>query len=337
MTTDNKPETLQEAITYFSDPERCFVYAVNLRWPDGHITCPRCGGDRHSFIKTRLLWFCKGCKKQFTVKVKTIFEDSPITLDKWMTVVWMLVNCKNGISSYEIGRSIGVTQKTAWFMLQRVRNALHNRGFGKTKIGGPDTEVEADETFVGGLAKNMHRDRRARYQRDWNLKAGTSGKAIVQGMLDRNMRQVRAQVVPNVKRETLQNQILKNVRYGTKVYTDNAIGYDNLKYKFVHDFVNHAERYVKGRVHTNGMENFWSLLKRSLKGTYVAVEPFHLFRYVDEQVFRFNNRKDSDDSTRFAQAMSQIVGRHLTYAELTGKNESPRLQATGAGETEVPF
>jgi transposase-like protein len=329
------PKTLQEAIVHFSDPERAFVYAVNLRWPDGHITCPRCGGDKHSFVKTRLLWFCKSCKRQFTVKVKTIFEDSPIGLNKWMTAVWMLVNAKNGISSHELGRAIGVTQKTAWFMLQRVRNAMHNRAFGKTtKLGGSDSEVEADETYIGGKVRNMHKDRRVRFHRDGGSKA-SAGKSIVQGMLDRNLREVRATVVPNTRRETLQSQFLKNVRHGTKLYTDNAVVYDFMGTKFVHDFVNHAERYVNGRVHTNGIENFWSLLKRTLHGTYVAVEPFHLFRYVDEQVFRFNNRKDSSDSQRFEIAMGNIVGRHLTYAELTGKNESPRMQTTGTGKAEA--
>jgi transposase-like protein len=326
------PKTLQEAIVYFSDPERAFVYAVNLRWPNREVMCPRCGHGNHSFIKTRRLWFCKGCKKQFTVKVGTIFEDSALGLDKWMTAIWMVVNCKNGVSSHELGRTLGITQKSAWFVLQRVRHALKQRNdFGATrKMGGSGSEVEADETFIGGKAKNMHKSRRLALNQERSLYAQPEGafmgKAIVQGMLDRDMRTVRASVVPNVKRETLQNEVLKNVKYGTSVYTDNAVGYDKLKYRFVHDFVNHAETYVKGRVHTNGLENFWSLLKRNLHGTYVAVEPFHLAKYVDEQVFRFNNRKDKNDADRFTLAMSQVGGykKRLTYAELTGKNESPR-------------
>lgn len=329
-----KPKTLQEAIVYFSDPERAFVYAVNLRWPDGHITCPRCGRDKHSFIKTRLLWFCKGCKKQFTVKVGTIFEDSALGLDKWMAAVWMVVNCKNGISSYELHRNLGITQKSAWFMLQRIRTALAPKHMGTKLGGGENSEVEVDETFIGGKSINMHRSRRAKYQT-----LGTYvGKTVVQGILDRNLRKIRAQVVPNVKRETLQNAVLKNVKYGSKVYTDNAVGYDKLNYRFVHDFVNHAEIYVKGRVHTNGLENFWSLLKRSLKGTYVAVEPFHLFRYVDEQVFRYNNRKDLSDKDRFAIAMNQVNGKRLTYSELIGKDtDSLHSSTTGTGEAEEIF
>jgi transposase-like protein len=341
------PRTLQEAIIYFSDPDRCFEYACKLRWPDGKIICPRCSSDQHWFINSktrkgtpRKLWLCRGCNKQFTLKVNTIFEDSPLNMDKWMTAFWMLVNCKNGVSSVEIGSTLGITQKSAWFMLQRLRTALHNRTFGNTtKIGGPDTEVEADETFVGGLTKNMHKGRKIRMVQQGGIHGG---KTIVQGLLDRNLRQVRATVVPDVKRETLQNEILKNVKYGTKVYTDEATAYDNgMQRRFVHDVINHSEAYVRGQVHTNGLENFWSLLKRGLRGTYVAVEPFHLFRYVDEQVFRYNNRKDGDQKVtpaeRFARAMSQVAGRRLTYSELTGKDQSPRHVPTGAGETQVPF
>lgn len=329
------PRTLQEAIVYFADPDRCFEYAVKLRWPDGNIVCPRCGAAKNYFIKTRKLWLCRGCNKQFTVKVKTIFEDSPLALDKWMTGFWMLVNCKNGISSMELHRTLGITQKSAWFMLQRLRTALHNRSFGNTtKLGGPDSELEVDETFVGGITKNMHRNRRAKVEGSGPM----TNKTIVHGILDRNLRQVRAHVVPNITRETLQSVLLKNIKFGSRVYTDDAQVYvQGMNWRFVHEFVNKTESYVKGRVHVNGMENFWSLLKRGLKGTYVAVEPFHLFRYVDEQVFRYNNRATKEhptsDADRFARAMSQVVGRRLTYTELTGKDESPRHETTGTGQT----
>src|SRR5258708_985849 len=335
------PRTLQEAIAYFADPENAFAYAVSLRWPNGKVFCPRCSGFKHSFIKTRKIWFCYDCKKQFTVKVKTVFEDSAIGLDKWMIAVWMLVSCKNGISSYELGRTIGVTQRTAWFMNQRIRKALHRGSFGApTKMGGPDTELEADETFVGGLTKNMHKDRKLRLAQKGGVHGG---KTVVQGILDRNLRQVRAEVVPNVTRETLQAVLLKNIKYGSKLYTDHAVGYDKVSYNFAHGVVSHAKRYVDGRIHTNGLENFWSLLKRGLRGTYVAVEPFHLFRYVDEQVFRYNNRKHANnvpmtDAQRFALAMSQIGGNRLTYAELTGKDaDALHSSTTGTRETTTPF
>lgn len=317
----NAPRSLKEAIEYFADAERAFQYAVSLRWPDGKIYCPRCSHTEHSFIKTRHLWYCKGCKRQFSVKVGTIFEDSAIGLDKWLTATWMLVNCRNGISSHELARVLMITQKSAWFMLQRIRLALKEQKFGRGKLGGEGNTLEVDETFVGGLSKNMHRQRRA--------KVGQTGvhmgKTIVQGILDRDMRKVRATVVKDIKRETLQDEVLKNVKYGSTVYTDDAVGYDKLHRRFVHDVVNHAVEYVRGQVHTNGMENFWSLLKRGLKGTYVAVEPFHLERYVDEQVFRYNHRKDAEkrqisDAERFAIAMSQVNGKRLTYSELTGKD-----------------
>ncbi len=334
------PKTLQEAIVYFSDPERCFDYAKKLRWPDGSVVCPRCDVAKNSFLKTRKMWFCYACKKQFSVKVKTIMEDSPITLDKWMTAFWLLSNAKNGISSHELGRALGVTQTTAWFMLQRIRKAMREDfGFGPvTKIGGEGNELEVDETFVGGKVKNMHRSRRLRHAQEEGYAGGATGKTIVQGILDRNLRKVRATVVPNVTREALQNEIFKNVKYGSTVYTDNAVGYDNgLQRRFIHEFVNKTEAYVRGRVHVNGMENFWSLFKRSLRGTYVAVEPFHLARYVDEQVFRYNNRKNDErkltDSERFELAMQQIAGKRLTYADLTGKSESPHHAPTGTGQT----
>ena len=299
-----------------------FEYAKFLRWPDGKVTCPRCGSEKNSFVKTRKVWFCNGCKKQFTVKVGTIFEDSPIGLDKWMTAVWMICNCRNAISSYELHRSIGVTQKSAWFMLHRIREAMKNETFGK--MGGEGGPVEIDETFVGGRVKNMHLSKRPTGPGATGKPVGHTAKAIVMGMLDRNTRQVRARVIPNVNRETLQDEILKGVEKKSTIYTDKFGGYRSLaEREFVHESVNHLEEYVRGQVHTNGIENFWSCLKRGLKGTYVAVEPFHLDRYVSEQTFRFNNRPTKDnpltDEDRFSLAMYQAVGRRLTYTQLTGQ------------------
>jgi transposase-like protein len=315
--TLKRPVTLQQAIIYFSDSERAFRYAVELRWPDARINCPRCGSDKHSFVSTRKIWFCKGCKKQFTVKVGTIFEDSPIGLDKWMTAVWMICGAKNGVSSYEIHRALGVTQKTAWFMLHRIREAMKSGSV--MKLGGGDKgPVEVDETFVGPRFKNIHKRRRIGME----LRGPGKGKAAVMGMLDRETRQVRAKVVPSVSREILQNEILKGIESGSHVYTDGWSGYDGMT-DYVHKIVDHVQEYVRGEVHTQGIENFWSLLKRGLKGTYVAVEPFHLDRYVTEQVFRFNNRATKDnplnDADRFALAMAQISGRRLTYTQLTGQ------------------
>jgi transposase-like protein len=328
---DQTPKTLQQAIQYFSDEQVCIDAVAAMRWPDGP-RCPDCwtpGSDKGRnpyYLKTQKRWKCRDCRRQFSVKVETIFEDSPISLQKWLPALWMLVSCKNGVSSYEIHRALGVSQKTGWFMLHRLRLALKTQSF-VFKMGGKDSGgVEVDETFVGGKVKNMHRDRRTRFAAEGGHTGGATGKAIVQGILDRDERKIRAKVVPNVKRETLQTEVLNNVRYGSKVYSDDAVPYDGLKQKYIHEVVNHAEEYVRGQVHTNGLENFWSLLKRNLKGTYVAVEPFHLERYVDEQVFRYNNRATKDnplnDSDRFLLALSQVAGKRLTFAELTGKDSA---------------
>jgi transposase-like protein len=327
-----EPKTLQQAIQYFTDPDNCLNFLVARRYPDG-VFCPRCGSKGVRFIATRRIWECKQkhAKRQFSAKVNTIFEDSPIPLDKWLVAIWMVANCKNGISSYEIHRDLGVTQKSAWFMLHRVRVALRVGTF--DKLGdGPEgnSEVEVDEAFIGGSVKNMHKDKKAKLAaiRGTFVHAADApythgNKTPVMGFLDRESRQIRAKVVPNVKRETLQAEILNEVKYGSRVYTDQAVAYENLRHKYVHETVNHLETYVNGRVHTNGLENFWSLLKRTLSGTYVAVEPFHLSAYVDEQVFRFNNRnthaKPMDDAARFDLAVRNIVGKRITYKELTGK------------------
>lgn len=321
-----EPQTLQEAITYFASPANQHEYMVAHRWPDG-VTCPRCHSKSVKFSEKHNRWQCSSHHKQrqFTLKTGTIFEDSPLGLDKWLTALWLLVNSKNGVSSWEVSRSLGITQKSAWFVMHRLREILEP--VESTKLGGKDSgPVEADESFIGGLAKNMHRDRAKRYAE------GHFGKTAVMGILDRDLRKIRAKVVPNVKRETLQAEILENVKYGSKVYTDEAPAYDLLHWRYVHEVVRHVETYARGQVHTNGLENFWSLLKRGLKGTYVAVEPFHLDRYVSEQAFRYNNRKTKDnplnDSDRFVAALSRVVGKRLMYSTLTGKE--------GASEA-VPF
>jgi transposase-like protein len=310
------PKTLQAAIRYFSDPDNCLNFAVALRWPNG-VACPTCGSTELYFLATRRMWKCKNKhpKQQFSVKIGTIFEDSPIGLDKWFTAMWLIVNCKNGVSSWEIHRSIGVCQKTAWFMNHRLRMAIHTGSF--DKLSG---EVEADESFIGGLARFMHADRRAAAIKG----TGGAGKTAVMGLLERHgpdgHSRVRTKIVPNVRRRTLHREIRDNVQEGSEMFTDALNSYRGLEPDYTHNVIDHAERYVDGNIHTNGMENFWSLLKRGIKGTYVSVEPFHLYRYLDEQVFRFNNRK-TDDGERFVGAMSGFAGKRLTYKQLTGKQE----------------
>jgi transposase-like protein len=328
MNSQESPKSLMEVVRYFSDANTCIEFVASLRWADGPL-CPHCGGNNTGFLKTRRIWKCRvpECRKQFSVKTGTIFEDSPIPLDKWLIAIWLIVNCRNGISSYEIARDLKVTQKSAWFMLHRIRLALKNGMW--DKMGGDGLPVEVDETYIGGKVKNMHKARKLKINASkneaaaWKVTQRYPGKTAVMGMFDRESRQVRAKVVPNTRRETLQNEILEHIQHGSSVYTDQAVAYDSLKEKYIHDTVNHADTYVRGQVHTNCLENFWSLMKRGLNGTYVAVEPFHLSRYIDEQVFRFNNRytRDNplDDADRFMLAVSQISGKRLTYAELTGK------------------
>jgi transposase-like protein len=300
--------TLQQAIQHFSSESNCIAYMVKMRWPDGVVVCPTCGRNDVSWLGSQRKWQCKSQhkKRQFSAKVGTIFEDSPIPLTKWLMASWMLVNCKNGVSSYEIADAIGVTQKSAWFMMHRLRMALS--GEPETKLGGEGGTVEVDETFIGGDKKHKHLGKR-----------DGDKKVPVMGMLDRNTREVRARVIPNVKMSTLSNHIMANIGEQSEVFTDGWAGYQNLRLAgFVHDTVNHVDQYVKGKVHTQGIENFWSLLKRTIKGSYVAVEPFHLDRYVDEQVFRYNNRKKAPVQ-RFNKLLSQLDGKRLTFAEVTGK------------------
>jgi transposase-like protein len=318
MESPYEPQSLQEAMVYFADPENCLNYLVARRpeWKDG-VVCPRCGSTTVGFLKNQLRWQCsvRHPRRQFSIKVDTIFEDSPIGLDKWLPAMWLINNCKNGISSCEIARALDVTQKTAWFMLHRIR--LTQQGKNGGKMGGPGHEVEADETMIGGKARNMHQGKRNKARQLDNF-----GKAIVSAVLERHG-EVRAKVIPNRRKKAVQAHVRDHVEAGSTVYTDELLSYDGMD-EYTHAVINHAETYVNGQIHTNGMENFWSLLKRGLKGTYISVEPFHLFRYVDEQAFRYNSRK-MDDSERFAKSVDAIVGKRVTYAELTGK----------VGETEV--
>jgi transposase-like protein len=314
------PSTLVEAVRYFTDPAVCLAFVAAIRWPKG-ITCPRCGAPNPSFIASRSIWRCKGkdaCGKQFSVKVGTIFEDSPIGLDKWLPALWMVVNCKNGISSYEMARALGVTQKTAWFMNHRIRLTTQSGSLDKF-----DGEVEADETFIGGAARFMHKDKREQMIKG----RGPVGKVAAMGLLQRHVgddgpSQVRACVVTNRRKGAITRMVYANVTPGADLFTDELPSYRDVAERYCHQVINHAESYAEGRIHTNGLENFWSLLKRGIKGTYVSVEPFHLFRYLDEQSFRFNHRREND-GWRFVRALCGIVGRRVTYRQLIGEAPAP--------------
>ncbi len=310
------PRTLQQAILFFADYENCHRAVSEIRWPDGIVRCPRCGSSNVHYLAAARLWKCyeKHPRQKFSLKVGTVFEDSPLPLQKWLAALWLLVNCKNGISSYELARALDVTQKTAWFMLSRLRLALQSESGGK--LGG---EVEVDETYIGGKSRNMHVTKRKRM----GISQGTSmaGKVAVMGLLDRHGKdgtsQIRLQVVEGRKRKHFRPVIDQHVPAGAIVHTDSHPSYGELKSDYVHNVIDHAEKYVDGQIHTNGCENFWSLLKRSIKGTYVSIEPFHLFRYLDEQSFRFHERK-GNDVERFLLGLKGIINKRLTYVALTG-------------------
>jgi transposase-like protein len=306
MATENWPKTLQQAVIYFSNPETAFAEMVKFRWPDGKVKCPTCGSENVYFTKSRRIWECKEKheRRQFSVKVGSVMEDSAIGLDKWLIAMWLIASAKNGISSYELKRAIGVTQKTAWFMLHRIRLAMQDEQSGG-KLGG---DVEVDETYIGGKARNMHREKRKRVI----FGHGMAGKVAVMGLLSRHGdgSSVRTAVIKTgLKKHSVQGMVRDRVEAGTNLYTDALSSYVGLNADYVHNVIDHAEAYAEGNVHTNGLENFWSLVKRTLRGTYVSVEPFHLFRYLDEQAFRFNTRKLSD-AARFAHCWFGIWQAH---------------------------
>src|SRR5882724_11668504 len=224
---DHIPETLTGAIRYFGDADKCHEFMVAMRWPD-KVRCPHCGSDNiGKLVMPRRIWNCSACRKQFTVKVGTIFEDSPLGLDKWLPATWMIVNARNGVSSCELARSLGVTQKTGWFMLHRIRLAMQDGSI--EKFSG---RVEADETFIGGRARNMHADKKA------HVKAGVVGKVAVMGLLERNSpdraSRVKLRVVRNVRRHGLQREVKEGVVKGSEIYTDALRSYSGLEQEYIH-------------------------------------------------------------------------------------------------------
>ena len=319
------PKTLLEAVKYFANQDNCIRYLAAQRWPDGVVKCPTCGGTGVGYLANQKRYQCSARhqKRQFSIKVGTIMEDSPIGLDKWMPVLWLIANCRNGISSWEIHRDLGVTQKTAWFMLQRVRLAMQDDLTGGMLSG----EIEVDESFIGGKIRNMHKARKVKAQK--NSQKGD--KAIVLGIIERasegKQKRVRATVINDRKAVSIRPEVAAHIEPGSTVYSDESGANWNMpELGFVLQSVNHAIEYVNGNVHTNSAENFWSLLKRGMGCTYISVEPFHLFRYIDEQAFRFNNRLHIDgevvtDAERFSRLCNQILGKRLTYKQLTGKVE----------------
>ncbi len=304
------PQTLQEAVLYASDKERVHDFMASMRWADG-VECIHCECDRVGFISTRQKFKCKNpeCRKQFSVKAGSVMEDSPLGLDKWFLATWMIANCKNGVSSYELHRELGITQKSAWFLAHRIRLAMQEGSLDKIP-----NEAEVDETYIGGKARSMHQKRWKRQRIKKN-----QGKSIVIGVLDRENRKVATKVIQDTEEGTLNQFVKENVEAVATVYTDGHLGYANLsKEDYLHCVINHAYEYVRGHIHTNGIENFWGLLKRTVKGTYVCPEEFHLFRYLDEQSFRYNYREECNFE-RVQRVLGGVAGKRVTYKKLAGK------------------
>jgi len=319
MSENELPKTLQQAVKFFSDDLTCVEFVASRRWCDGKAVCPKCRETNNTFMASRKVWQCKNkeCKKQFSVKVGTIFEDSPIGLDKWLIAMWLIVNAKNGISSYEIHRAIGVTQKTAWFVLHRIRVAMESGSL--EKLSG---EVECDETYIGGKSINMH----AKKRKEAKMTTGYTTKSAVMGMVERRGR-VKAKVIKHADTQTLLGLISDNVESGATVMTDDHGGYRKMTDEYIHEVINHTIEYVRDNVHTNSIENFWSLLKRSIKGTYVSVSPEHLQKYVEEKTFRYNGRKGKDKD-RFMEILNSVSGKRLTCTQLTGYETGNQAEET---------
>jgi transposase-like protein len=311
------PKTLIEAVRLYADPEIAHKFVTALRWPNG-VACPRqgCGSANVHFIKTRRTWRCNDCKRQFSTKVGTIFEESPLGYDKWLPAIWLITNAKNGISSCEIARALSVTQKTAWFMLHRIRAAMKSGTF--EKFAGP---VEADETYIGGLVKSMNAKRRRNIEKPW-MRGRLAQKTPVMAVVERSTKdhkgKVRAFVTPFVEGGDVKGFIRKHVLAGAEVHTDGGRWYQGLDQEYIHHVIDHAYEYVRDNVHTNSIESFFSVLKRTIKGTYIAPRPQHLQRYIEEQVHRFNEREKTDGE-RFPVVVKQADGVRLTYKKLTGK------------------
>lgn len=296
-------DSLFQLLDYFTTEEICEQHLAVIRW-NGTPTCPYCESERVNSLKgTTNRYKCYGCRKQFGVKVGTIFHDSKISLRKWFVAIYLVTAHKKGISSCQLARDLKISQKSAWFVLQRIRETYNVKAEKFTNT------VEIDETYIGGKEKNRHANKRS---------AGTqggSGKTPVLGILERDGK-VYAIPVKNRQARTIVPIMVDTVEAGTTVYTDEFKGYVSLQKNYAHDFVCHsANQYVSGIVHTNGIENFWSLLKRGLDGIYHQVSDQHLHRYVNEFTFRFNNRNLSEGS-KFDVALANGTNKRLDYKTL---------------------
>lgn len=296
---------LVDLMQKFPDEKSCVEHLRAIRWKDGEY-CPYCGNEKVYHFKDGKTFKCASCRKRFSIRVGTIFEDSPLPLQKWFVAIYLITSHKKGISSVQLAKDIGVTQKTAWFMLHRLRHAIKTKSFYRPL----KNEVEVDETYIGGKEKNKHKSKRV----EGSQGRSTKTKTPVVGMVERNGK-LKAKVVNDTKSKTIKDLIISNVVFGSKIITDEFRSYFGLDFLYQHLFVKHSEgEYVNGIAHTNTIENFWSILKRGIVGIYHFVSKKHLSRYLDEFTFRYNTRGMTEED-RFNYLLANCNGR-LAYEQL---------------------
>lgn len=300
-------DSLIELLDEFPDEQSCIDHITAIRWRHGKF-CPLCGNAEAHRIGTLTgtnTHKCYVCRQRFSIRVGTIFQDTKLPLRKWFIAIWLINAHPKGIASTTLAKDLKITQKTAWFVLHRLRHAQKTPSYNAPLTG----VIEIDETYVGGLEENKHGEQRL------HQKGGTGGKAIVMGILERGG-ELRAGVISNVRQETLEPIVMAHVAAGATVYSDEHTGYYNLRHTFAHAKVNHSKgEYVRGDAHTNSIESVWALLKRQIIGIHHWVSPKHLDAYVSEMTFRFN-RRDEKPSERMNDMLAQIEG-PLPYKVLT--------------------
>ena len=316
--------TLIELARMFPDEEAARRWFEAILWPDGERYCPHCGTDNnHKCSHPKMPYRCRDCRKYFSIKTGTVMANSPLPLQKWLYAIYLELTSLKGVSSMKLHRDLGITQKAAWFMLQRIREAFKEMG-PAVKFDGP---TEADETYVGGLRKNMHRSAKDKLPPG----RGTVGKTAVAGVKDRSTGMVAAKVVRSTDAKTLQGFVRENVEPGADLYTDDATAYEGMT-DYEHGSVKHSVgEYVDGHIHTNGIESFWSMLKRAHKGIYHKFSPKHLQRYVDQFAGRHNIR-DLDTLEQMVMLTEGMAGRRLTYKRLIEPNGLSSLARPPADE-----